>query len=50
VQAGLAPPSVADVKRLKARMQERLPADSDGRITYAARAKAGPCRICLLSM
>jgi hypothetical protein len=35
--AGLSP---ADVERLKARMQERLPADSDGRITYAARAHA----------
>jgi hypothetical protein len=32
--------SSADVERLKARMQKRLPADSDGRITYAARADA----------
>jgi hypothetical protein len=32
--------SSADVERLKTRTQERLPADSDGRITYAARANA----------
>ena len=29
-----------DVERLKARMRERLPADADGRIAYAARANA----------
>ncbi len=28
------------VERLKARLQERLPADADGRITYGARANA----------
>ena len=32
--------SVGDLERLKARMQERLPADPDGRITCAARAHA----------
>jgi hypothetical protein len=32
--------SSGDVERLKARMQERLPVDADGRITYAACANA----------
>ena len=32
--------SSADVERLKARMQERLSADADGRLSYAARANA----------
>lgn len=29
-----------DAERLKARLRERLPADADGRITYAASANA----------
>lgn len=32
--------SSADVERLKARMQERLSANADGRLAYAARANA----------
>jgi hypothetical protein len=34
-----------DAERLKARLRERLPADADGRITYAARANAVKGRV-----
>jgi hypothetical protein len=43
----LAAMPVADAESLKAVMRERLPADTNGRITYGARANAvrGRCRL-----
>ena len=45
VHAGLTAMAAGDIAALQARMRERLPADSAGRITYAARANAVKGRV-----